>query len=77
MTCISSKYFTKKCVHKREVILAFILCRAPVRFDQAGKQHKGPNHFANKSAISTLKGRSLSTKAAVVLGRKAEDQKET
>lgn len=76
MTCITSNYFTKKRLHKKEVILFFILCRALMGFDQARKQHKGPNYFANKSAIGTLKGVPL-TKAAVVLGQKAEDQRET
>lgn len=50
----------KECVRKKEVILVFILCRAPVRFDQASKQYKGLNHFANKSAIGTLKPVSVS-----------------
>jgi len=61
MTCISSKYITKKRVHKKEVYLVFILCRDLTRFGRAGKQHKGPNHFANQSAIGTLKGMFLST----------------
>lgn len=72
MTCITSNYFTKKRLHKKEVILVFILCRALMGFDQARKQHS----FANKNAIGTVKGVPL-TKAAVVLGQKAEDQRET